>query len=63
MAVAFDEVFCKMEVTEEHEEFEGKVAELMRSKLKTFNVDRLWSASLVYDRMLKTVQVTIYDGR
>uniref|UniRef100_A0A914S4R3 Fatty acid synthase n=1 Tax=Parascaris equorum TaxID=6256 RepID=A0A914S4R3_PAREQ len=55
VAVALEEIFA-MEIGTDMKEFEQKVADKMRSVIKIFDVDRLWSAALVHDRVLKCVQ-------
>ncbi|KHN72457.1 Fatty acid synthase [Toxocara canis] len=55
VAVALNEVFA-MEVGTDLKEFEQKVADKMCSMIKIFDLDRLWAASFVHDRILKGVQ-------
>lgn len=59
VAVALEEIFA-MEIGSDMKEFEQKVADKMRSVIKIFDVDRLWSAALVHDRVLKCVQVSAH---
>lgn len=56
VAAVFDEIFS-IEIGDNPNDLKNKVAEKMQSMLKIFNVDRLWSAAIVHDRILKTIQV------
>uniref|UniRef100_A0A915PSY3 Fatty acid synthase n=1 Tax=Setaria digitata TaxID=48799 RepID=A0A915PSY3_9BILA len=61
VAAVFDEIFAT-EFGDSPKDFENKVAEKIQSMLKIFNVDRLWSAAIVYDRILKTIQDTCIEN-
>nr|AXS78290.1 fatty acid synthase [Anisakis simplex] len=55
IALTFDEIFA-MEIGSDVKEFEKKVIDKMQSVVKIFDLDRLWSAAFVHDRVLKAVQ-------
>ncbi|VDP12544.1 unnamed protein product [Onchocerca flexuosa] len=61
IATVFDEIFA-IEIGDNSKDLVNKVAEKMQSMLKIFNVDRLWSAAIVHDRILKTIQDTCIEN-
>ncbi|MFH4976009.1 hypothetical protein AB6A40_002718 [Gnathostoma spinigerum] len=55
-AVALQEIFTYNPANDDFEAFELHIADMMQNSKKTFDLDRLWSAVLVHDRIIKPVQ-------
>lgn len=53
---AFEEVFS-LEIEDDLKAFAQTVVEKLKTAVKLFDLDRLWNAAYIHDKILKSVQV------